>query len=281
MPGSTVPDATTVAAVTIDAFLDGRLSIRQPVRGHRSGFDAVMLAAAAPGRPEAHIVDIGAGVGVAGLVALGNGKVSALTLIEIDPELVALAEENIRLNAMDETARAVRCDVLGRNALRDAGLDAGFADLALMNPPFHAEGRVSPPPDGTRAVAHVAEPDVLDGWVKFAAACLRSKGVLTIIHRADALGSLLRALDGRFGDIAVQPLHPRPGMPASRILVTAVRDSRAGLSLMAGIAIHGGEGRAYTPAIEAILRGRSADLPAPGSDLRPGAEEAMCRASDQ
>lgn len=291
MPGLTGPDRPAFKALmadtarprtaTIDAFLDGRLSIRQPISGHRSGFDAVMLAAAAPARADAHIVDIGAGVGVAGLAALRNGKGAALTLLDIDPDLVELAGENVRLNAMTDQACAIQCDILGRNALRGAGLEPGFADLALMNPPFHVEGRVSQPPDDGRAVAHVGEADDLGRWVKFAASCLKSKGVLTLIHRADTLAPVLSALQSRFGDIAVLPLHPRPGQPASRVLVTAVRDSRAGLSLLPGMAVHGAGGRAYTPDVEAVLRGRAAHLPATGSDLRPRGEDAMSLGTDQ
>ena len=55
---------------TEDAFLGGALRILQPKDGYRAGIDAVLLAAAAPlrqGRVE-QVLDVGAGVGVVGLV---------------------------------------------------------------------------------------------------------------------------------------------------------------------------------------------------------------------
>src|SRR2546430_479758 len=50
-----------------DAFLGGRLLLRQPAEGHRYGTDAVLLAAAAPSDFSGLAIDAGAGVGAAGL----------------------------------------------------------------------------------------------------------------------------------------------------------------------------------------------------------------------
>ena len=48
-----------------DAFLGGRLVLRQPLRGYRAGMDAVMLAAACPARAGERVLDLGSGVGAA------------------------------------------------------------------------------------------------------------------------------------------------------------------------------------------------------------------------
>ena len=50
-----------------DAVLGGRLRLRQPLRGHRVGHDAILLAAATAAQAGEHAVDLGAGVGAAGL----------------------------------------------------------------------------------------------------------------------------------------------------------------------------------------------------------------------
>ncbi|HEY5217436.1 MAG TPA: methyltransferase, partial [Pseudolabrys sp.] len=78
-------------ATSEDAVLGGRLLLRQPLRGHRVGHDAILLAAATGGRAAEQAVDLGAGVGAAGL-ALGV-RVGGLnvTLIEIDEALCRLA----------------------------------------------------------------------------------------------------------------------------------------------------------------------------------------------
>ena len=53
--------------ISDDAVLGGRLRLRQPRRGHRVGHDAILLAAATGGRAGEQAVDLGAGVGAAGL----------------------------------------------------------------------------------------------------------------------------------------------------------------------------------------------------------------------
>ena len=52
---------------SLDAVLGGRLKLRQPLKGHRVGHDAILLAAATGGRAGEHAVEFGAGVGAAGL----------------------------------------------------------------------------------------------------------------------------------------------------------------------------------------------------------------------
>ncbi|MER2607122.1 MAG: SAM-dependent methyltransferase, partial [Siculibacillus sp.] len=53
---------------TLDRFLDGRLLLEQPVKGHhRAGLDAMLLAACVPETAEGVVVDLGAGIGTAGL----------------------------------------------------------------------------------------------------------------------------------------------------------------------------------------------------------------------
>ena len=81
--------------------------------------------------------------------------------------------------------------------------------------------------------------------------------LLTLIHRPECLGELLRLLDGRFGDIAIFPLFPKSGEPATRIIVQAKKGSRAGLSLLPGLRLHEEDGR-YTAEAEAVLRGGAA-----------------------
>src|SRR5215208_6092627 len=84
----------TGTLVTDDAVLGGRLRLRQPRRGHRVGHDAILLAAASRGRRGDHVVDLGAGVGAAGLALARRVPGLSVTLVEIDPGLAALAAEN-------------------------------------------------------------------------------------------------------------------------------------------------------------------------------------------
>jgi tRNA1(Val) A37 N6-methylase TrmN6 len=135
------------ADITDDAVLGGRLRLAQPRQGHRVGHDAILLAAATGARAGEHVVELGAGVGAAGLALALRVALVRVTLIERDAALVALASENARRNGVADRVRAVPLDVAaaGRE-FAAAGLPAGSADRVLMNPPFSdpARHRVSP-----------------------------------------------------------------------------------------------------------------------------------------
>ena len=85
---------------TEDAFLGGQLRLRQPKSGHRAGHDAMLLAAATPARTGDRVVDLGAGVGAAGLALARRVAGISLVLVEIDPALAALAGGNAAANAL-------------------------------------------------------------------------------------------------------------------------------------------------------------------------------------
>ena len=86
------------ADVTEDLVLGGALRLRQPRHGHRVGHDAVLLAAACPARAGEHVVELGAGVGAAGLAVAARRPDIMVTLVEIDPELSPRWRPKMRLS---------------------------------------------------------------------------------------------------------------------------------------------------------------------------------------
>lgn len=219
---------------TEDAFLGGRLRLRQPKSGHRAGHDAMLLAAATPARPGQRVIDFGAGVGAAGLAVARRVTGTKLVLVEIDAGLAELARENATANAI--AADVVTLDLMsGAEAFAAAGLAPDSADVVLMNPPFNDPARHRASPDRAREIAHVSTAETLEGWIHAARRTLKSSGVLTMIWRADGLGEVLAALDRGFGSLAILPVHVAPSSPAIRILVRAVKGGRAPLQLHAAL----------------------------------------------
>jgi tRNA1(Val) A37 N6-methylase TrmN6 len=239
--------------LTEDAFLGGRLRLRQPLKGHRAGHDAILLAAATEVLAGERVVEFGAGVGAAGLAAARRVGGARLTLVEIDEGLVALARENAALNgiacdvvALDVTAKA--------EAFSSAGLAPDAADRVLMNPPFNDSVRHQPSPDRERRTAHEARSATLEAWVHAARRLLKPGGTVTLIWRAEALSEVLAALGRGFGGIVILPVHPKSGATAIRVLVKAEKGSGAPLTLRAGFVLNGDDGKP-TPEAESVLRG--------------------------
>jgi len=243
-----------VADFTEDAVLGGRLVLRQPRRGHRFGHDAILLAAATAARAGEHAVDLGAGVGTAGLALAARFEGLSVTLVEIDPALSALAGENIRHNRLVECARAVTLDATApARAFATVGLQPGSAARVLMNPPFNDPSSRHVSPDPGRRLAHVAAPQGLAPWVRSAERLLSPRGTLTLIWRADRLADALAALARGFGGVSVLPVHPRAGAGAVRVLIGATKASRAPLTLLPGFVLANEAGKATAEA-DAVLR---------------------------
>ena len=250
-PVSSGPDAET----TDDAVLGGRLRIVQKKRGHRVGHDAILLAAATAARPGDRVVEFGAGVGAAGLALAVRCPEVDVTLVELDPELSAIATENVTRNGLGSRMRVVTLNVTAPAEEFSAhGITPGSADRVLMNPPFNDPARQNVSPDQDRRAAHMAGEGLLAQWISAAERVLHSAGGLTLIWRADGLADVLTALGGGFGEITVLPVHGRAGAPAIRVLVNASKGSRAPLKLLAGLNLNDVAGRP-TEAAEAVLRG--------------------------
>jgi tRNA1(Val) A37 N6-methylase TrmN6 len=238
---------------TEDAVLGGRLRLRQLLRGHRVGHDAILLAAATGARGGEHAVDLGAGVGAAGLALAARVNNVNVTLVEVDPVLCSLAAYNARLNHLDSLIKVIMLDVENANAFERAGLSPESADRVLMNPPFHDARRQNVSPDPRRRLAHVGAPGLLGRWVDTAAWLLKARGVVTLIWRADGLDEVLEALGRSFGDISVLAVLPRAGAPAIRVLVRAVKGGGGTRVDYPALALNDESGQ-LTAAVEAVLR---------------------------
>jgi tRNA1(Val) A37 N6-methylase TrmN6 len=215
---------------TEDAFLGGQLRLRQPKSGHRAGHDAMLLAAATPVRSGDRVVDLGAGVGAAGLALARRVGGIELVLVEIDADLAALARGNAAENGL--AADVVVLDVTSAaEAFADAGLIPESADVVLMNPPFNDPLRHRASPEKARQTAHVATATTLESWVHAARRILKSGGALSLIWRADALAEVLAALGRGFGSLQIVPVHADAAAPAIRVLIGAVKGGKAPLQL--------------------------------------------------
>ena len=243
---------------TRDAFLGGRITLSQPAKGFRAGLDSVLLGAAVRAGM-GHLLDLGAGVGTAGLVALALGRAARAMLVERDAPTAKLARHNVESNGFAEGATVLALDILSPGPVRRAaGLPENAFDVVIANPPFFDQGQGTLAPEARRAEARHMDGSALDAWMRCAAGCARGGGELVVVYPAPGLVPLLDAITMRFGDVTVLPISPRAGEAATRLLVRGVKGSRAPLKLLSTRALHGASGRDFSPEFDAIFRGQAA-----------------------
>lgn len=246
---------------TIDAFHRGRFYLAQPAKGaHRAGMDALVLAAAVPADFSGVAMDFGAGAGAAGLAMLSRCPAARAVLVERSPEMAGFAERTLALaenRHLADRAALICADVtLSGKAREAAGLMDRSADFVVMNPPFNdSQDRATP--NDLKRMAHVADGALFVSWLRSAAAVLKPRGAIALIARPASIAEILSAAEGRFGRLEVVPVYPAIDRAAIRIVVRAVRGSRAGLSIMPPLILHEGPDNRPTARANAIINGQA------------------------
>ena len=229
------------------SLLNNNIELLHPVDGLKPGLDAVMLAAACPAESGDNILDLGCGIGSAGFCVLKRIENTKLTGIDIQAEVIEFAYKNAPFNDMEERVDFKCIDI------RD------FEDLAfdhvICNPPFMDAGEHTPSPSPAKATAIGFGEDDMDlkDWIDCAFRSLTGQGSLTIIHRADQVDEIIKAMGKRFGAVEIIPLWPKAGKEAKRVIVRAYKHRQSPATIHPGIVLHQDNGD-YTEEAENILR---------------------------
>lgn len=250
-------------SLTTDGFLDGSLSILQPKTGFRAGSDAVLLGASVAQADT--LLDVGCGVGTAGLCSLHRLPQAKLWGLELQDMLADLATTNAMRNGYNDRADFSPADISDRASLKSLSgpggkplLEASF-DQVITNPPFYEKGRARPADTEVKSIAHIEGTVELRHWLDFCVARLKPKGRISLIHRADRLAEILACLSTGCGKLEVIPLWPDAKTPAKRVIVRAIKGSKAPLQLSHGLVLHHLDGSATGTANQLLRHGAGLD----------------------
>lgn len=206
---------------TVDDFYSGRLKVYQPKQGFRAGTDSLLLAAALDRLTTGEALELGCGAGGALLPAAHRLNQARFTGLELDPEMLALAERGVEANGF-----SARITLVHRSAGELPEAWQNRFDLVFSNPPFFERGTIRAP--GTGKDAAYLESLSLKSWLHAMLFALRPKGTLILVHRAAELARILSVIERQTGEITVLPIHSYPGAEAKRVLVRARKGLRSG-----------------------------------------------------
>lgn len=233
--------------------LNKSLALQQIEGGFRTSTDSVLLGAACPAKTGDSILDLGCGVGSAGLCVLYRVDGSILTGIDIQDDHVQVATQNAQLNDMEDRACFVCSDIRDEH-------DIGTFSHVISNPPYKEAGAHIPSPSNKKALAmgHQDEALTLQDWITCAWKHIKGQGSLTMIHEAEKTDDIIHNLYSvkggrRFGNVEIFPIYSKFEEPANRVIIRAWKHRKSGTILHFGIIMHQADG-IYTKEAEDVLR---------------------------
>ena len=205
----------------------------------RLSTDCVLLADFAPVENARQGIDLGCASGAAMLLLLSLTEKLHMTGLELVPAAAALAEENMRRNALEERSRILCGDLREHRAL----FRTGSFDLVVANPPYYPVTGGCLSPDGERAGARGETCCTLEDVCAAAAFLLRTGGSFAMVYKPERLTDALCCLRAH----ALEPkclrfvCHRAESAP-SLVLIRARRGGNPGLTVSPSLILRSADG---------------------------------------
>ncbi len=234
-----------------DEILRGKLILKQAFDSPRVNLDTILLAAWVKIHSNnSHFLEIGCASGAISLIlAMKFGGKFRITGLDIQQELVNLANQNLEANANSENNLSERVkffhgDIRDRNIFMNTCFDA-----IVINPPYEtiARSRTSKHESVTTArIDSTCSPvDIADA----ASRLLKSRGRLFTVFNAARLPEFVQAMTSR--RIILKRLrfvHPKLDRNANIFLAEFIKDAGDGVIILPPLFVYGADGK-YTPEV--------------------------------
>ncbi len=175
---------------------EGLGSILQPCRGYRFSPELLYLPQfIGQLAPDSRILDLGSGSGIllvllfksphCGLDNHGGGLGFGL---ELQPEMAALARENLEIHGLGHRCAVTIADV------RNAPIEQGSFDMVVTNPPYYSPGTGRPSSSSIAAACTHQLNGTIDQFCETAATALKPGGRMLMVYPAELLTEALCAV---------------------------------------------------------------------------------------
>ena len=202
--------------------------------------DTFLLGGFAQVRKGERVCDLGAGIGLLGLLLLAREATLRVTNVDVSERACAMARQTAAVNGLEERVTVLCADLRRREQLPPGG----SFDVCVANPPYFPPhtGRVA---EGSRGVQRAELQCTMDELCAAAAYLLRSGGRLYLIHRAERTAELTDILRRhRLEPKELRFVQKDSRTPPRLVLLGCRRDGGTGLTVRTPLLLqdeHGGE----------------------------------------
>lgn len=233
---------------SIDDLQYKNLKLIQKRKAFRFGVDAVLLANFADAKKGDRVLDIGTGTGIIPILMAGKTEANELVGIEIQPDMVEMANRSICLNGLEDRVRIFEGDI---TRFEDY-FEASSFDVIVTNPPYIGRGSGIKNAEDKLSLARHEIACTLEDIIKAVHKLLKVNGQFAMVHRPERLVDILYLLR----TYSIEPkflrfIHPAPYKKPNLVLVKAVRGGKTQLNMLEPLYIYDGKGR-YSEEINRI-----------------------------
>src|SRR6266446_3810708 len=229
------------------------LTLHQAPRGYRFALEAFLLADFVPATVAAPLIDLGTGCGVVALFLARRFPHVYLVGLELQRSLAVLAQQNVTGNGLEHRLSIVQGDIRQVSSL----FPPSAFGTVVCNPPYRAvgHGRLNPHPE--KAMARHELTVTLPQLVQAARHLLCRRGLLVMVYHPSRLPELYAHLEAaHLRPRRMRLVHATAQVPASIVLVEAIRDGRDALTVLPPLWVYAASG-GYTAEMQAIFQGRA------------------------
>lgn len=224
------------------------LKIIQNTKKFCFGTDAVLLSHFAGIRKGDKVVDLGTGTGIVPILLAGREEYAQIYGIEIQSDMVEMANRSIRLNNLESRVEILNADLNDAPAI----LGKGQFTLVVSNPPYKKAGSGIHNPQDHKAIARHEILCVLDDVLASAAKLLRAGGRFAMVHRPDRMMDIIIGMrQHRLEPKRIRMVHSQIHKPPALVLVEGVLHGKPYLNWMPPLIVYN-ENMEYTKELKEI-----------------------------
>jgi len=237
------------AKIELHELFNGRLNLYQAKKGYRFSIDSILLGHFASKKAVGKVADLGTGSGILPVLLARHQKVENIIGIEIQKELLKLAEKNINHNNCQGKVTIKCADI---KKVKEVFSPESF-DTVITNPPFYSLGTGRINPDSENAIARHEIKGTLDDFIAGSSFLLKFGGSFFAVYRPARLADLvLKMRNNRIEPKTFQFVHPNKSEPANIVLVEGIKGAGIEMKILSPFILYKDNGK-YTEQANAVF----------------------------
>lgn len=205
------------------------LKIIQNTEDFCFGMDSILLSNfASDVKKGSHIIDLGTGTGIIGILLCAKTELSKVVGVEIQTEVYEMAKRSIALNHLEEKFTLIHTNIKEL----EGKIEWGTFDAVVTNPPYKKNDTGIQNENERKRIARHEISANLEDFIHVSAKLLKDKKDFYMVHRPDRLVDIIELLRKyQLEPKKLQLVYPKPEKEPNLLLIKATKNAKPFLKI--------------------------------------------------